>query len=196
MPDSADPSHEASLVTSFLSDEPAAADALARHIAPAIRRAAASFLGPDASDLDDVVQDSCLAVLGYVRTQVGFRGSLLQFASTVARNRCRNILNWQRRHGYVELGTLQEWIASPERSPLDLLADQEVHDRLQRALDELPSDCRRLLRGFYLEHRTIEELRSTFGLSTVQGVYYRRTKCLEKAQDLLNRLLGRCSGDE
>ena len=195
-PGSSDPSSEASLVRRYVQNVAGADEALAAHIAPATRRAATAFLGREASDLEDVIQETCLAVLEYVRQQDGFQGDILQFAATVARNRCRNLANSRSRHPHVELESLREWIASPERSPLDLLEEKELHLCLQRVLDSLSNDCRRLLRGFYLEDRPIEQLRRTLGLSTVQGVYYRRAKCLEKAELLLNQLLGRCSRDE
>ncbi len=172
-----------------------AADAVSRHLAEPVRRAVTGFLGADDPAADDTVQESLLAVLNYLRRQGGFTGDLTAFAVTVARNRCRNIINWRRRHPGTDIAPLAEWIADPARSPLDILLETERLRLLRETLARLDRMCRDLLRAYYLERVSPRELCRRLGLSTVQGVHYRKQVCLEKALAHLKERLEGCSRD-
>jgi|GEM_PF-1203385 len=160
---------------------------------PAVAREVQRYSGPGNLDNDDVVQDSLLATMDYVRRRKGFDGDLIRFTVTVARNRCRNLFHWHQRRPQVPVDTMQDWLADTNRSPLDILVEEETVSLLQKALDSMGELCRYLLRAFYLENRSIEEIRQQIGLSTVQGVYYRRNVCLQEAQQIFKERLGSCS---
>jgi len=164
-----------------------AGDALFHHLEQSVRTAVRRFFSEGEADSDDVVQETILAVYRYIGDRGGFEGDLIRFAITIARNRCRNILNQRRRRPEVDLDSLANWISHPEKSPLDLLLDREIRDTLRVALGALGEVCRALLRAFYIEERTIEEIRVEMGLKTVQGVYYRRGICLEEMAKIVRR---------
>lgn len=180
-------------IPALLAGEDGAADRLAGGLGLPLRQAAAALLGPGSPDLDDVVQESIVAVLGYVRRNGGFEGNLTRFGVTVARNRCRNLLIWRRRRPEVPVDSLADWLARPDRSPLDALLERERLRLLEEALAGLGPDCRTLLRQLYLEGVPAEELRRRSGLRTVQGIHYRKDVCLERAFRILNERLAGCS---
>lgn len=181
------------LVPAHVAGDDRATERLARWLAPLVRQAGAAYLGDEDADLDDVVDESILAVLRSLRKRGEFTGNLPRFAVTVARNRCRNLLSWRKVRRHQPLEPLADWIADPRRSPLDILLDREIRETLQEALDALDPACRELLRAVYLQGRTIEEIRGRLGLKTVQGVYYRRAICLQRAYELLNNRAIACS---
>jgi RNA polymerase sigma factor (sigma-70 family) len=183
----------AAAIAAYLSGAPAAGGRLGIALDGPVRREARVFLGDESADVDDVVQDTVVAVLLYLRRNGGFDGNLVKFAVTVARNRCRNLLNWRKRLPHVQLDPMLDWLESTERSPLDALLDREVVDLLQAALDRLSAECRALLRAFYLEEVPVEEIRRRSGLKTVQGVYYRKAVCLRQAYRRLKNRLVVCS---
>jgi len=49
--------------------------------------------------------------------------------------------------------------------------------------------CRLILRAFYFEGRSIADIRRDTGLKTVQGVYYRRSVCLQQVKKLVEERL-------
>jgi RNA polymerase sigma factor (sigma-70 family) len=150
-----------------------------------IRTSVAMFMSLDSKDADDVVGETITVVFSTINRDKGFEGDLIRFAITIARNRCRNIMNQRQRRPQVPIEPLVDWIADDQCSPLDNLMADEHHTGLQKAVDSLGRICRRLLRAFYLEDRPIESIRKLMGLSTVQGIYYRRTVCLRKLGDIL-----------
>ena len=188
-----DASHHAHHISAYLDGDEEAGNALAEILEGPVRLAVRSFLGDDSADEDDVVQETILAVLTFLRRHGGFQGNLVRFAVTVARNRCRNILNWRRRLPHVPLEPLLEWMERPEASPLEALSEREIWTVLQEVLDRLSPDCREILRGYYLQDVPVETLRRRLGLKTVQGVYYRKTLCLRDAARRLKKRLAVCS---
>lgn len=148
-------------------------------------------------DVDDVLQETLLATLGYIRKNGGFEGDRRRLAVTIAQNRCRDILRWRKARPNVPLVSLENWIADKTKNPLDTLAEQEVLSILQSVLNNLGVRCRNLLQDLYLRHLSMDEIRHKAGLKSVQAIYYRRTICLKEARKLLNcRLEGRSPDDE
>ncbi len=145
------------------------------------------FLKTGSLEEDDILVETITVVFNYIKRDGGFDGDLIRFAITIARNRCRNILNQQSRRPQTPIEPLVDWIANEERSPLDNCLEDESRALLQKAIDSLTRVCRILLRSFYFEEMDIESIRGKLGLDTVQGVYYRRTVCL---RELGNRLVG------
>jgi RNA polymerase sigma factor (sigma-70 family) len=181
------------LIAAFLDGDGEAEDRLCRLLLRHARLTVAAFLRSEPPELDDLVQETVIAVLGYLRRRGGFHGSLVNFTITVARNRCRNYRIWKRRHPRVAVETLAEYLGSPEHSPLDALLEEERRSLLQEALDRLEEACRTLLRALFLEGRSVEDLRREAGLRSFQSIYYRRARCLEKAGRLLKSRLASCS---
>jgi len=188
--------HElATTITAYLDGDPAAADRLSliltRHASLTVR----SFLGEEQPEAHDIVQDAVLAVLAYLQRKNGFTGDLVNFTIAVTRNRCRNLLIWQRRHPGVAIDALTASLADPARSPLEALLADEVQDLLQRALDQLGAKCRALLHALFIVGASVDEVRRRTGLRTVQGIYYRRAECLKRAARLLKKRFTACSSD-
>jgi len=149
----------------------------------------------DAGDLDDVVQESLLAALGYLEQDREFAGDFPHLAITIARNRCRDLLRHRRRFPHRDIAPLAEWIVDPQASPLDHLENNERRDLLQRALTALSDACRKLLQAMYIDEIDTDVIRRRLGLNTVQAVYYRRTVCVDQMVVFLQGLRPGRSGD-
>jgi RNA polymerase sigma factor (sigma-70 family) len=119
--------------------DPAAIRALIEAVGPAMCRAASGVLGPDASDLDDVMQEALeglLAALPSFRHQC----SVLHFACRVA---VLSALATRRRAGVrarwtLEAAALDEWPGSDQPSPADAALAARRRAVLRMLLDELP----------------------------------------------------------
>jgi RNA polymerase sigma factor (sigma-70 family) len=179
----------ADLIEAYCSGEAAAGEDLCADLAGPIRHAVQKFFRSDSEHVDDVLQDTLLAVLDYLRRRGGFAGNLTNFAVTIASNRCRDLLRWQRRHPRTPIEPLSRWIEDRSRSPLDHLMENEVNALLQEAMKHLDSDCRRLLLDYYVREIPATVIMDRLGLKSVQGVYYRRAVCLKSAFRLLKMRL-------
>jgi RNA polymerase sigma factor (sigma-70 family) len=166
-----------------------AADRLFGKLRPVVQREAARMLGSADLEVEDVTQECLAATLGYLRRDEQFAGDVVRLAATIARNRCRDILRNRRRRPHVPIDPLESWLATPDRSVLDELAETSLWALLQRVLDELGDACRQLLHDLYQRGLSTEEVRRRLGLQTLQGVYLRRDACLARANLFLQRAL-------
>ena len=184
------------LIEKVLNGDDDAADHLCRQLCPAVRRALASFRFATEQDQEDIAQETLVAVISFLRRSGGFDGDLIRFATTIARNRCRNLYHWRRRWKQVPIDSLEQWIADPTRNPLEMIEGRERLSHLQRALDDLSQACRQLIRAFYLQERPMVEILRDLEVGSVQALYYRRRICLKKLLFFLKKRLGECSQAE
>ncbi len=165
---------------------PGARDHIANFLQSPLQRDVARFLGEADPDVDDIVQETIVATLDYLARDAEFSGDPVSLAMTIARNRCRDVSRWRQRRPRVDVTSLGDWLAAPDASALDELEAAERIRLLQRCLDRLGLECRKLLRALFIEERSTESVRRELGLGTVQGVYYRKSLCLQKMRTLFN----------
>ncbi len=176
-----------------LRGEPDAAETICALLTGPVRTAARIYLGDEHPEVPDVIQETLIAVLEHLRRTGRFEGDLIRFAVTVARNRCRNLLNWRKRHPQRSLDELRSGLADPGADPLQILLGEESLSLLQQALDQLGEACRELLHAFYIRREPADSIRRRYGLRALQSVYYRKSVCLDQAHAVLEKRLAVCS---
>lgn len=179
-------------IAQYISGDDTAGEKICKEFEPHVRAAVHSFLGRDDADCDDVVQDTFVALLGYLRKAGIAPENPIAFTVTIARNRCRNLMLWRRRRHARDVAEMADKLPQIAASPLDLVDLEQRRALLRDAVDALEQACRSLLRAIYRQERSIESLRVELGLGTVQAVYHRRNICLKKAQSFLNQRLFDC----
>jgi RNA polymerase sigma factor (sigma-70 family) len=174
-------------VAAYIRGDDRAGDRICRGLEPVIRAEVSRFLADADADHDDVVQDTLVGLLAYLRKAGRGPDRLEAFAATMAGNRCRNLYRWRKRRPSVELESTSEWLRGPGLDPLEALEASEVERLVRRALAALDPPCRKLLLEIYAEHRSMQDVQREAGLGTVQGAYHRKYVCLKKLARLLNR---------
>lgn len=182
----------------YLDGDDDAGDAICVLLRADVVAAAARALRPDDADLEDVVQESLLAFLRYLRRAGSAPDNPEAFVVTVARNRCLNLHAWRKRRVAVDIDKVADVIPDDAISIFDLLARRQRENLVRAALADLDLECRRLLDALYREGRPVGDLMVQLGLGSVQAVYFRRNACLRSAQKFLNRRLfaGRQDGPD
>ncbi len=184
-----------SCIRAFRNGDESAAARLSKLLRGPIIRNVVSFLGPDSADEDDLVQVATIETMKYLRRETEFAGNVVNLAVTIARNRCRDLKRWRRRHPQADFEGLNDWLSDPASSVLEQIETRERLSLLQRVLSRLAADCRSLLKALYLDAVPTEVLRKSLGLGSVHAVYYRREVCLKRAREFLQELLeGRSGG--
>jgi RNA polymerase sigma factor (sigma-70 family) len=179
-------------INRYINGDDTAGDRLCKTFASPVKSTVIKLLGSDDSDIDDVVQESLLAMLGYLRRAAKAPENPTAFVVTIARNRCFNLKLWRRRRIAQDVQDLEWKLMHVAANPLDLLDEEERKALLCRVLTKLDTRCRNLLIAIYKQETSMETLRRNLGLGSVQAVYHRRNICLKKAQKFLNRQLLNC----
>lgn len=173
-------------IAAYIAGSDLAGNRICLRLEPVIRTEVRRFLLASDADHDDVVQDTLMGLLAYLRRSGRSPERPEAFVVTMAGNRCRNLYRWRKRRPAVELDQAGESL-NGGGDPLDLLEASELEALLRGALARLDEPCRRLLLDVYSERRPMQELQREAGLGTVQGVYYRKYACLKKLALYLNR---------
>lgn len=177
-------------VEDYIGGDDSAGDRVCGALEPEIRSVVRRVLSPSDADADDVVQDSLVAVLGYLRRSGALPPRNIEaFACTVARNRCVNLLVWRQRRHAADVDRFAESIPDIAASPLQIMEESSARALVDKVLARLDQQCRALLESIYRSEVPIEELRGSLGLNSVQAVYYRKDVCIRKAQKILNQML-------
>jgi len=138
-------------------------DAYARRVWQSVAR----LMGPAASDIADVVQETFLAAARCARNYDASRGSLWSWLSGIARNHVA--LHYRKQQRQDRLRQAGEWLASGnqqvvrwlenrEPSPGDALAAAELATVVRAILTELPLDYETLLSARYLDGSSVEQI--------------------------------------
>ena len=178
-------------VAAYIAGDEQAGGRICRRLEPVIRAEVARFLPDRDAERDDIVQETLVSLLAYLRKAGKSPERMEAFVVTMAANRCRNLYRWRKRRPSVELESTSEWLSADGEDPLDLMEAGELEGLVRDALSRLDAPCRQLLLAIYADRRSMEDLQREAGLGTVQGVYYRKYACLKKLAGFLNPTLFR-----
>ncbi len=174
-------------VAAYIAGDDSAADRICRALEPVIRAEVRRFLPATDADHDDVVQETLMGLLKYLRKAGTGPDRMEAFVVTMAGNRCRNLYRWRSRRPSTNLDSTGD-LPAPGQDPLAALEAAEAEGLVRKALAALDPPCRKLLLEIYTKGRPIRELQREAGLTTVQGIYQRKYACLKKLADQLNRV--------
>jgi RNA polymerase sigma-70 factor (ECF subfamily) len=132
-------------------------DALAQHRA-ALLRFAASLVG--SSQASDVVQDTFLALCKAERSEV--EGRLAAWLFSVCRNRA---IDLRRQQARLAADPEDDEIASPASGPSSSVERRQALSRVERIVEELPSNQRQVLLLKFSGGLSYKEIAEVMGLS-------------------------------
>ena len=127
-------------------------------------RGVARLLGPQSTDVADVVQETMMAAARSARTFDPARGSLWPWLWSIAHNHVALHLRKQERRNRLTKacaslaasnGQLLHWLEGKTPSPPDTLVATELATLVRTALTELPADYAMLLTARYLDGDTV-----------------------------------------
>ncbi|HEX3919010.1 MAG TPA: sigma-70 family RNA polymerase sigma factor [Caulobacteraceae bacterium] len=158
-----------------LDGDAAASNALLTALAPPLRRYFARRLGQDAAEVEDLVQETLIAVHTKRHTYDAHQ-PLTPWVYAIARYRLADHFRRNRRRGETALEDAGQLIA-----PGDFDAAEARRD-LARLLEALPERQRRLVMDVKVEGRSIEETSARTGLSqsAVKVAVHRAVNALAK----------------
>ncbi|MEP4093945.1 sigma-70 family RNA polymerase sigma factor [Reichenbachiella sp.] len=79
---------------------------------------------------------------------------------------------------------------------VDILGEVEVEDvkneyvslqRLEKIINELNPDCQRVLKAFYFESKSMEEIQRLFGLGSIQATKNKKLRCMKHLMQLISK---------
>ena len=137
--------------------------------AVAVWRYAARLMGPDASDVADVVQETFLAAARCAQKYDRSRGSLRNWLTGIARNHAAIYLRKQHRRTEVleemprkgaATTSVARWLSGTETLPADAATATELAGAVRSTLAGLSAEYGLLLTAKYCDGDSVEEIAS------------------------------------
>jgi hypothetical protein len=167
-------------VAEYAAGNNSAGDLIYKHLASHIRISVELFFGEDNINIDDIIHETIISVLDYIKVNNGFDGDLIGFSIAVARNKCKNIAKLNKKYPNKSIDSMHEWLASAGDSQLEAILSEETTNIIQKALNRIGRICKKILSGFYIDDKNAEQLKTELNYKNTQQVYYRKQACLEK----------------
>ena len=137
-------------------------------------------------DAEEVVQDAFLNAYRRL-TQLENATKFKSWLAEIARNRARNHLRKQR-GDTVSIDDVSEQISETQDSPDERLTRLEQRELIRRTIETLPQKDREIVRAFYLEGASYDELTRTHGLS-YNAIAFRLSRAKRQLTKRLQYLL-------
>jgi RNA polymerase sigma-70 factor (ECF subfamily) len=144
--------------------------------------------------LSETAVDELVFHLWEKRETLEIATSLRSYLIRAIRNRCINTLQLARERREIPFSALNmdeyEAIQSSESidSPLILLLENELDEKISRAIENLPADCRRIFKMSRFENKRHEQIAEEAGIS-VNTVKYHIKNALSRLKDDLEDYL-------
>jgi RNA polymerase sigma factor (sigma-70 family) len=185
-------------IAAYIAGDDEAGNRICLSLEPVVLAEVTRLLSKADFERDDVVQDTLLAFLTYLRRAGRGPRRPEAFVVTMAGNRCRNLYRRRKRRPTLDVDLASDWLPGKGKNPHEILESRELEEMVRRGFAKLDPACRQLLLSIYVDQRPMEELQREAGLGTVQGIYYRKYACLKKLHSFLNKSWfgGRETGSE
>ena len=172
-----------------------------RHICKNMKFGFSSIIGQTFSkgtisheDVEDIFQESLIVLMQKAKNGsivVTREGAIFSYLVQIGKFIACNIVRKKRTLTSTEAVTISMERHNVEaESTLTIDEKQQTEDEfLDRVFDLLPSDCKTLLKRFYWDHKTMDEIASILGMRNADSAKTKKNKCMNKFKDIAAKLI-------
>ena len=145
-------------------------------------------------DIDDIFQESLIVLMQKAKSGsvvISREGALFSYLVQIGKLIAYNLARKKRTLTQEEVVTSSTNRHNEEdESTLSTDEKQRAEDDfLDRVFDMLPSDCQTLLKRFYWDHKTMDEIASILGMRNADSAKTKKNKCMNKFKDIAAKLI-------
>ena len=145
-------------------------------------------------DIEDIFQESLIVLMQKAKSGsivVTREGTIFSYLVQTGKLIACNVMRKKRSSSWDEAVTISIDQHNEEReASLTIDEKQQAEDEfLDRAFDLLPPDCKTLLKRFYWDHKTMDEIASILGMRNADSAKTKKNKCMNKFKDIAAKLI-------
>lgn len=130
------------------------------------------------ADAQDIFQEALIVLCEKVsQPHFMLTSSLNTFLYSICRRMWLKRLRDSKRH--LDVDEFREFIPMDEDDE-DWEAMEQQRRAMHRAMEQLGSPCKELLKAYYFEHRSMQEIAETFGYTNANNAKTQKYKCLQR----------------
>jgi len=135
-------------------------------------------------DAEDMLQEALIVLWERVRSRrFEYAARLSTFLYATVKNKWARELA-RRRHEQPSTDTMDS-VTADDPSPLDDLIESEEAERISEALNRLGDPCKALLKFYYWEELSMEEIAKTMGFANAETAKSKKYQCKEMLKRIL-----------
>lgn len=145
-------------------------------------------------DIEDIFQESLVVLMQKVKNGrfiASREGALFSYLVEIGTHLTQNFLRKKRSIASDTMVTisLNRHHKDEEREMTTEEKQQTQDEFLDRALDLMPDECRRLLKFFYWERKPMDDIASIMGMRNADSAKTKKSKCMNKLKDIVAQLI-------
>ena len=145
-------------------------------------------------DIEDIFQESLIVLMQKAKSGsivVTREGAIFSYLVQTGKLIACNVMRKKRSSNWDEAVTISIDQHNEEtEASLTIDEKQQAEDEfLDRAFDLLPTDCKTLLKRFYWDHKTMDEIASILGMRNADSAKTKKNKCMNKFKDIAAKLI-------
>ena len=145
-------------------------------------------------DIEDIFQEALIVLMQKAKSGsivVTREGAIFSYLVQIGKLIACNLIRKKRTSPLNEAVTISmDRHYEETESTLTIDEKQQAEDEfLDRAFDLLPSDCKTLLKRFYWDHKTMDEIASILGMRNADSAKTKKNKCMNKFKDIAAKLI-------
>ena len=158
-----------------------------------IIKQASSSANLSQEDVDDIFQESCVVLMHNAKCgkiAVTREGAIFSYLVEVGKLKIRNLLRKRRCITSDDMVTFSLSQHNKEGSDMTIDEKQQIqNDFLDKVFDQLPAECRTLLKHFYWDHKPMDEIASILGMRNADSAKSKKSKCMNKLKEIATQLI-------
>lgn len=144
-------------------------------------------------DIEDIFQESLVVLMHKVKSgsfTASRNGAIFSYLVEIGKQITKNYLRKRRATASDKLVTISLNRHNNEEESISVDEKQHTQDEfLDRVFDMLPSECKRLLKYFYWEHKSMDDIASILGMRNADSAKTKKSKCMNKFKDIAAQLI-------
>lgn len=143
-------------------------------------------------DIDDIFQESLIVLMQKVKSgnvEVSREGALFSYLVEIGKRKTRNHLRKLRPIASDKVVTISLNRHKEEAEISTEDKQQEQDDFIDRVFDLLPAECKALLKYFYWERKSMDDIASILGMRNADSAKTKKSKCMNKFKDIAAQLI-------
>lgn len=139
------------------------------------------------ADAQDIFQEALIVLCEKVsQPHFMLTSSLNTLLYSICRRMWLKHLRDSKRH--LDVDDFQEFIPLEEENE-DWEAMEQQRRAMHQAMEELGSPCKELLKAYYFEHRSMQQIADLFGYTNAQNAKNQKYKCLQRLKRCFFKIL-------
>lgn len=140
------------------------------------------------SDLEDIFQESCITIMQKIKSGNFvnmYENGLFNYLVKVGNGAAKNLIRKNGRLSYKEsLPEPDEKNEKKNHQRSDAEKQKLQHEFLDRIYHSMPSDCQKIFKLFYWDHKPMDDIASITGMKNADSVITKKSKCMKKFSDI------------